>query len=302
MAEKDQWIVEIQTTLGCINYNRVKAGSICRVPQKMKEAEALYGKGNTSHYRPRVVAMGPFHRATTITSDLFIMEEVKWCFMHNLFSRHKTDPETVEKTVKKCGKAIESLGSITRESYREKIEMESEELAKMMLLDASYFLEFLLKLDVKDNNNVHSSEKKKNVCALTDFMLLENQIPFFLIRTLSSKLLDVWNIVRAPHNLAPLLKLSDEVGQYSLRQLSPRKLAELLGLRIDHVDSFEGVCHFLDLIHLCYRDPYQQQDVQRTPPQLQRCAKQLQYLGITIRPPQTNHAQGNIKSTYYTRY
>ncbi|KAK4253224.1 hypothetical protein QN277_010554 [Acacia crassicarpa] len=78
-----EWIVEIQRTLGCVNNNKVKTCSICRVSEKIREAEAI-DKGSYN-YRPKCVAIGPIHRGTR--SDLQIMEETKWRSMHKLLSR-----------------------------------------------------------------------------------------------------------------------------------------------------------------------------------------------------------------------
>ncbi|KAK4253215.1 hypothetical protein QN277_010545 [Acacia crassicarpa] len=287
-----EWIVEIQMTLGCVNMNEVKTCSICRVSEKIREAEAKAKDKGSYNYRPKCVAIGPIHRGTR--SDLQIMEETKWRYMDKLLSR-PTEQEQTE-TVKICSEKIRKMESIIRASYTEKIEMASEELTRNMLLDACFLLELLIRLsentktDPSDLDHI-INDKKKMVRVLTDLTLLENQIPFHLLTVLTSKLLGD----SKEQELATLLELSDK------KRFSPQKLVKSLFDECDisgaGPDLSKGVYHFLHLIHLCYPDPYPQQHRHsKAPRQLLRCARKLQAFGITIRASQTNHSRGNNKT------
>ncbi|KAK4253220.1 hypothetical protein QN277_010550 [Acacia crassicarpa] len=289
-----EWIVEIQRTLGCVNNNKVKTCSICRVSEKIREAEAI-DKGSYN-YRPKCVAIGPIHRGTR--SDLQIMEETKWRSMHKLLSR-PTNKKLKGETVKICSESIRRMESIIRASYVEKIEMASEELVRNMLLDACFLLELLLRLSENtetDPSDLYPNinDKKKMVRVLTDLTLLENQIPFLLLTILTAKLLNHPEAA-AQQELAALFKLSQG------KRLSPQDLVESLFDEC-HVagavrDFSKGVYHFLHLIHLCYPDPYPQQHKQsKAPLQLLRCARKLQAFGITIKASETNHSMGNNKT------
>ncbi|KAK4253226.1 hypothetical protein QN277_010556 [Acacia crassicarpa] len=208
-----EWIVEIQMTLGCVNDNEVKTCSICRVSEKIREAKDK----DSYNYRPKCVAIGPIHRETR--SDLQIMEETKWRYMHKLLSR--PTKKLMRETVKICSESIRKMESIIRASYVEKIEMASEELARNMLLDACFLLEFLLMLSENTETDpsdldYNINDKKKMLRVLTDLTLLENQIPFFLLTILSSQLLSPAEAAEQ-QELATLFKLSQD------QRLSPPK-------------------------------------------------------------------------------
>ncbi|XP_028788671.1 UPF0481 protein At3g47200-like [Neltuma alba] len=276
----DKWIADIETALGCVHDDEVKTGSICRVPEKIRRAE---GKGYS--YRPKLVAMGPFHRGTR--SDLQINELTKWQFMHSLLAGPTQNNSS---TLHKCSKAIKEIGSIIRASYGEKIEMGEEEFARMMLLDGCYLLEFLLRL-TKHEERV---DQKYVLQVLTDLTLLENQIPFVVLTTLSSILFELLDAAEQP-KLASLCAPSQQQVGHKVK-LSPKNTAQSL---FECNDDFpEGVYHFLHLIHLCSPDPYREEQGGKDPLKLQRCARKLQALGITIKAKatQTNDAQGDDQS------
>ncbi|KAI9083811.1 hypothetical protein K1719_034279 [Acacia pycnantha] len=290
-----EWIVAIQMTLGCVNVNEVKPCSICRVSEKIREAEAeaeakAKDKGSYN-YRPKCVAIGPIHWGTR--SDLQIMEETKWRYMDKLLSRPSRVAEVPNETVKICSEKIRKMESIIRASYAEKIEMASEELARNMLLDACFLLELLIRLSENTGTdpsdlNYNIKDKKMMGRVLTDVTLLENQIPFLLLKVLSKKLLKLAGAA-APKELATLLAFS------------PQKLAKLLSDECDDAgagpDLSKGVYHFLHLIHLCYPDPYPQQHKHsKAPLQLLRSARKLQAFGIIIKASQTKYSIGNNKT------
>ncbi|XP_028764370.1 uncharacterized protein LOC114722491 [Neltuma alba] len=254
-----QWIVDIGMTLQCMNGNdpEAKTGSICSVPDKIRGA-----KDKRYMYRPQFVAMGPIHRGTR--TDLQIMEENKWRYMHKLLSC--SDPNgLVWMPLQSCCEAIKGIEGIIRASYGEKIDMAAEEHARIMLLDACFFLELLLKLT-------------------------ENEIDPSVDNTADQKKM----LRPAAHpqpELASLLALSGQIGD-DFKELSPRKIAEsLFGCNVASADFSKGVYHFLHLIHLALMI-LQQLENGTAPLQLQRCAGKLQAFGITLKASQTNVSQG----------
>ncbi|XP_028764369.1 uncharacterized protein LOC114722490 [Neltuma alba] len=250
---------------------------------------------------PQLVAMGPFHRGTR--SDLQIMEQTKWQYVHDLLARmeHQSNAASVEI----CSEALKTIEPIIRASYGEKIDMGAEELSRIMLLDGCFLLELLLKLKEKETDDPQKLEEKKTDDPsmynkekslrrlLTDLTLLENQIPFAVLTTLSSKLLGLPGAAQRPQ-LASLRAFSRQV--HGEVKLSPENIAEsLLKCNVATVDFSKGVYHFLHLIHLCSPDPYGKEEPRTDPPKLQRCARKLQAFGITITALQTNDSQGKHK-------
>ncbi|XP_054780853.1 UPF0481 protein At3g47200-like isoform X2 [Prosopis cineraria] len=188
--------------------------------------------------------MGPIHRGTK--SELQIMEEAKWRYMHHLLSRPTGNLQCM--TLRSCCELLIGFDSIIRASYAdgETMELGAEELARIMLLDGCFLLELLLKLhenvipdpplrrNQSDPSLDFTDGKKKILRVLTDLTLLENQIPFLVLELLS-------------------LEASPE------KELSPEKLAEsLFGCKVASAGFSKGVSHFLHLMHSCSPDPYDQ--------------------------------------------
>ncbi|XP_028764372.1 UPF0481 protein At3g47200-like [Neltuma alba] len=274
----DEWIVDIEMALGCAYGEIGRTGSICRVPEKIRPAE---DEDKEYRYRPRHAAMGPFHRGTR--NDLQFIELTKWQHMHHLFE-HRTQNKSL--AVKSCSEAMKGIGSIIRASYGEKIDMPEEELARIMLLDGCFLLEFLLRFTTEQEARV---DTKYMLRVLTDLTLLENQIPFVVLTTLSSILFEFLYDGQLPR-LRRLLEV---------KSLSPHKLAKsLLKCNVARADFPNGVYHFLHLIHLSSPDPYQDEERRSDPLPMQRSARKLQALGITIKAEatQTNDSPGNDKS------
>ncbi|XP_028764374.1 UPF0481 protein At3g47200-like [Neltuma alba] len=274
----DQWIHEITITLGSVHDKEVKACSICRAPEKFREAE---DKDKSYTYRPKLLAIGPIHRGTG--RDTQITEESKWLYAHHLLCLPTLtlEPETVQR----CSKAIKDMGSKIRASYGETIDIGEEELARMMLLDGCFLLEHLIRL----TKHEESVDEEMNLRLLTDLTVVDNQIPFFVLTTLSSTLLEHLEDAQQL-KLAPLHALSRQVG--SKVKLSPENIAESL-FKCKADDFSEGVYHFLHLIHLCSPDPYKEVEPGKDKLQLLRGARKLQAFGITITASQTDDSKGN---------
>ncbi|XP_054790736.1 uncharacterized protein LOC129296172 [Prosopis cineraria] len=170
-----------------------------------QEWKYLEGSRETTSYRPQLVAMGPIHSGTE--SELQIMEETKWRYMHHLLSRPTGNLQC--KTLRSCCELLIGFDSIIRASYAdgETMELGAEELARIMLLDGCFLLELLLKLqenvitdpplrhNQSDPSLDFTDDKKKILRVLTDLTLLENQIPLlqkknFLLKNLPSHTLN----------------------------------------------------------------------------------------------------------------
>ncbi|KAK7349845.1 hypothetical protein VNO77_07600 [Canavalia gladiata] len=173
----DRWIFPVAMKLGGIKHERVKACSICSVPKKVRRCKV-------EAYKPKVVSIGPLHRGTN--RDLQYMEEIKWRCSHSLFSR---TPQAKE-SLKRCSKAILELVEVVSATYLDDIKIESNELAKIMLLDGCFLLELLMCSDTKLIRELQSnfpgpgSDVLKQEEVLSDLKLLENQIPLFILDAL----------------------------------------------------------------------------------------------------------------------
>ncbi|KAI4353279.1 hypothetical protein L6164_002241 [Bauhinia variegata] len=274
-ADDYSWMVPIEVMLGSIGHREVQACSICRVPHKLR-------KQNDDPYKPKAVALGPLHRGTR--SDLLQMEEPKWQYMRFLLRRAGNQNQTrrSEVRLKDCGSAILALDNVVRASYGGNIELEPHELAKIMLVDGCFVLELLLRLheymatqNPKDGNYsddpiLESEEKLLSV--LTDLTLLENQIPFIVLKKLYRKIFPMNIEVEDDHRVAELVL---NAFGYPLVQ-SP------------------NVAHLLHLMHSSII-PKESNQVKQARQELKRCATMLRAAGITIGPANSTNVNTRRK-------
>ncbi|KAI7999073.1 UPF0481 protein [Camellia lanceoleosa] len=137
---------------------------------------------NKKAYTPKLVSIGPYHRGQ---SKLLAMEKRKEHYLELLLQRNNNQ----------CKKdyldSMKKLEGKARKYYADPVDhLNSDEFVKMMLYDACFVIEFLLGMFefhyVKDEHRqshvgdeVKVSWKSIQIC--NDLMLLENQLPFFVI-------------------------------------------------------------------------------------------------------------------------
>ncbi|XP_072993117.1 UPF0481 protein At3g47200-like [Typha latifolia] len=137
--------------------------TITRVPTYVRER-------NKKLYEPMVIAIGPYHHGREHLQD---MEKHKWRFLRDLLSR-----STTEASLEVLLGKMKAWEKEARRCYSESIGLTSKEFVKMMLLDGCFIIEFFWKCQEGDlDNNKFSGIQY----ILLDVLLLENQIPFFII-------------------------------------------------------------------------------------------------------------------------
>ncbi|XP_039128451.1 putative UPF0481 protein At3g02645 [Dioscorea cayenensis subsp. rotundata] len=103
-------------------------------------------------YDPKVISIGPYHSKKT---QLLPMED----------TTRASEPQV-------------------RKMYSEKFGLESDDLAETLVLDGCFILELFIKLALKEENEVIFDEMWKLPLIFNDLLLLENQIPFFILQEL----------------------------------------------------------------------------------------------------------------------
>ncbi|KAK7294664.1 hypothetical protein RJT34_17554 [Clitoria ternatea] len=260
---ESSWMQSIKVTLGSLDHREVKSfiSSIPSVSSKLR-------KSNEEAYSPKIVSIGPIHRGTS--SHLLAMEEHKWRYMLALLHRTQNPVSTLDE----CGTVILGLDDAVRASYGGNIKYDPHELAKIMLLDGSFLLELLLRCapqnmvpQILPENNHHGSldpilgQKEMLSSILTDFTLLENQVPFFVLKTLARILFPQVFKSEADHLVADLT----------------------LSLFSYPLIRCPTVAHFLHLMHLSSIVD-EGQKVKQAQQELGRCATRIRAAGVTIRP------------------
>ncbi|KAF6170444.1 hypothetical protein GIB67_030127 [Kingdonia uniflora] len=178
-------------------------------------------------YVPKIVSIGPFHRDK---ESLQAMEEHKKWYLHALLSRTSSP----DKCLKDFLEIIRAMEVDIRASYAELAIISSDEFVEMMLLDACFIVELFYnygKVELRDDNDPIYITSWMLSSLKHDLILLENQLPFFLLEILFEK-------VRSPEIEDLFL---EEYVKYFFRDVLPT---------VEHHtrNPKEKIKHLLDLI------------------------------------------------------
>ncbi|XP_057783601.1 UPF0481 protein At3g47200-like isoform X2 [Salvia miltiorrhiza] len=175
MAEesgKDELSVNIDEMLHEFSYtaSRPSTPFIYRVTDSLRSTKE-------TEYDPIIISIGPLHHGK---HNLQAMEPLKMWYLKKLLGDSSVDSYV---------QAIRSNEQTARDFYAEKIELNTDELVKMLLLDAIFIIQFLREYDkelgVQESKGdpIFGFEHVKSHI-LRDLMLFENQIPMFIVRDL----------------------------------------------------------------------------------------------------------------------
>ncbi|RXH72453.1 hypothetical protein DVH24_012137 [Malus domestica] len=143
---------------------------IYRVPEDLRCT-------NEKAYTPRVVSIGPIHHGK---KGLEEMEEHKKRYLKYFLDRTKV--RLADYVTKIKGKEAE-----LRSCYAQTIELSSDEFVRIILVDAAFIIEFLLrflKRIKRDSNDRIFHKPWLENSVVPDLLLLENQLPFFVLEDL----------------------------------------------------------------------------------------------------------------------
>ncbi|KAI9124914.1 hypothetical protein K1719_004241 [Acacia pycnantha] len=131
-------------------------------------------------YSPKFVSIGPFHYGDERLQD---MEEHKQIMFQRFIKRAMSSLDDLVRFVRLFEPKV-------RASYSETIKLNKQELVEMTLMDAGFIIEFFLMMDehdVEDNNDAKFSQPWLVSFIKVDLILLENQLPFFIIEEIFKK-------------------------------------------------------------------------------------------------------------------
>ncbi|PSS34650.1 UPF0481 protein [Actinidia chinensis var. chinensis] len=162
--------------------------SIYRVPDELRKLK-------TSAYRPRLVSIGPFHSKHQKSS----CQELKASYADSLLSRVSGSEEQAYELLKECVEEMERAVDKAKKCYSEQVDELNPE---MLFIDGCFVLEFLYNdyqikhlLAQGTTGSIHEANqirKEDNIfCSALarlivqhDLLLLENQLPFFILEKL----------------------------------------------------------------------------------------------------------------------
>ncbi|XP_035543086.1 UPF0481 protein At3g47200-like [Juglans regia] len=218
-------------------------------------------KLNEEAYTPQVISIGPFHHGN---KKFQILEKYKVRYLDDFMRRAKTNPENLVRIVKGSEEAI-------RQCYAETIELDSDEFVKMILLDAAFIIEYFL----RDMFPVQWTDEDRTVIKpwitarmQLDFLLLENQLPFFILK-------DLYQLVLVTHRIyRPFIEVAFLYFGFLNTQNKP-----------SDSDQFNRIIHFVDLIRIFYLPPPETLLERQPDSRVEKiyCATKLAEAGLTFK-------------------
>ena len=281
-----RWKQANKALLGAVRKETCQPYSISVVPDDLR-------KWNESAYMPKVVSIGPLYKGRR---ELLQMEEIKWRCVTSLLSR-TFGLDAIER----CMEAVIKLDATVRASYIYEITLDRYDLATTMVFDGCFLLELLIcestldpEIPIQFNSISPGIEVKKMEYVITDLMLLENQIPIFIIETLFENL-----IGPSPQMRELIQNLTLPLFRYS-----PKLMAK-------------STFHFLDIaysyiemgwvdkkmeenevrISLFNAEEEEEEEEDKKKKHLNRCATRLKAAGITIQRLNNDIDSINFKYT-----
>ncbi|MQL87526.1 hypothetical protein Taro_020067 [Colocasia esculenta] len=125
-------------------------------------------------YGPKLVSIGPFHHGE---ESLLPMEQIKLMYLKKLLSR------CAENNISNYIRVVRECEPQARRQYAEKVDFGEKEFVKMLVLDGCFIIEYFVKRIFKETRqNSQLSGVRWGFSHLRrDLMLLENQMPFFVL-------------------------------------------------------------------------------------------------------------------------
>ncbi|PQQ08582.1 UPF0481 protein [Prunus yedoensis var. nudiflora] len=175
---------------------------IYRVPERLRNVKK-------KAYTPQVVSIGPLHHGS---KNLEAMEDHKLRYLNSFLAR-------TEVGLKTYFKKIEEKEDKLRRYYEDTKKFNIAAFLNIILVDAAFVIELLLRNKSEEkwqDDNAWIFKKPwvlKNI--LPDMLMLENQLPFFILEDLYMLMLE--NQLPGAQTGEPLIQLSYKFFQQALR-------------------------------------------------------------------------------------
>uniref|UniRef100_A0A2N9FTE1 Uncharacterized protein n=1 Tax=Fagus sylvatica TaxID=28930 RepID=A0A2N9FTE1_FAGSY len=133
-------------------------------------------KMNEGAYTPQVISIGPIHH----NKERFqAMEKHKVRYFNNFKQQYEINLEDLVSTIREMEDRI-------RRCYVETVQLESDDFVQMIILDASFILELFLNYRSRERTRDDPMRVEAWLLNMVwrELLLLENQLPFFVIEKL----------------------------------------------------------------------------------------------------------------------
>ncbi|XP_034225293.1 UPF0481 protein At3g47200-like [Prunus dulcis] len=208
---------------------------IYNVPERFR-------KGNEEFYKPRVVAIGPYH----FKDASYDMCKPK--YVDAFFRRNKLNFDH-------CLGLVRAWEAKARSYYANHIELSSDTFTFIMLLDATFVLELMLRHHFsryRDNYDPIFHKPRMIEDVYHDILLIENQLPFFVLEGLYEQI--------GTNSLSPG---DDHLSFTMLTHEFFKHFVKIDKFPAHVVSANDQVNHFVDFIRRYYLAPPRPQEDQQ---------------------------------------
>ncbi|KAJ0702126.1 hypothetical protein HanPI659440_Chr14g0525841 [Helianthus annuus] len=213
-----------------------------------------------SSFKPRVVSIGPLHNKD---ENLKRFEGQKAAYVHDLVYRSESSTQTLTACAQTVASKLEKIKGCYADmkSYK----YNDNELTEMMVMDACFILEFINKISTGSNLRLQDQYIPY------DLVLLENQIPFFVLQGIYECI----NQFKEPSALPITNFILPLLNYFNLFQ--------------GEIEVSDGICsntnhdHLLSYLHHCYQ-PREEVIESRFPSSTIHSAEELDRAGVKFKP------------------
>ncbi|KAK9066306.1 hypothetical protein SSX86_013627 [Deinandra increscens subsp. villosa] len=232
----DEWVESMRKSI--VEHRDEETG---KVPVSIFTVPPVLLATDPNSYTPQQVALGPFHHWRP---EVYDMQRYKLAAARRTQKYMNVTFDRIVEIMKKNDEAR------IRASYHKFIDMSADALVWMMAVDMAFLLEFLVVYSMREEGRTRDQEvtsdmshlvdvkgkKLSHMTILRDLVMMENQIPLFLVKTMLEHQYKEIENKSAGETLKSML-----IGLY--RELSPFQEPELADVSIDQCD------HILDFLY-----------------------------------------------------
>ncbi|KAM5564531.1 UPF0481 protein [Rosa sericea] len=226
-GNNDHLVRSMSQVLNSLRFELSSSCCIYRVPKRLRRA-------SENAYTPQAVSIGPLHHGK---EGLKPMEELKNRYLKVFLRRTQVTLEDYVAQIK--AKEVD-----LRSCYAETIDLNSDEFVRIVLVDAAFVIEVLLRFSFRDCQEANDRIFSKPFMlqdVWPDMRMLENQLPFFILDHLfephKATLSRGQSLIELSHHFFKTLMHID-VADETLKSIKPHE-----------------VVHFVDFVRKLYPLP-----------------------------------------------
>ncbi|KAL4655072.1 hypothetical protein ACB092_01G424800 [Castanea dentata] len=198
--QNKQLVNDIDTKLKMLKFIVPNECCIYKVPFHLR-------KWNEEAYTPHVISIGPYHH----NKEKFrITEKHKVIYFKHFMERTGRNLKDLVCTIRKMEDRIQCC-------YVETVQLKSDDFVEMIMFDAIFILELFLKCKLKEwaTDDPMNVENWLYAMVMHELLLLENQVPFFVIE-------ELFRLLPSSLNSLSLIQLTfDFFNHFNIHEKAP---------------------------------------------------------------------------------